>query len=490
MAIQRIFSPFRRMQWKLTFAYTLTTVATIFVIEILFLSIAFVYIGSNETQLFASNVHEQAQQAAPYFSQGKPNAASLTAFLHGLETANTNPIFNSPSLFVTIVDAQGHVIASIGTHATTSDTALQAQLSVQDTANLQSALFKKTGSDGFSHSTSDRIGTAIASIVGEDEQIHGALLERRPLPDAWQIYVSILPFLLKSLFPLTLFAAIPGAIFGFVISRIMTRRLKKLSLIADTWSQGDFSVVANDTSGDELGQMTLRFNTMAEHLQKLIETRQQLAALEERNRLARDLHDSVKQQIFAISMQVGAVKVLLGCDVTAARKRLDEIEILVHEAQQELTTLIKELRPVALDGKSLVEALRDLMAQWMQQTGIIAKLQVEESQTLPLVVEEAFFRVAQEALANVARHSHATLVQIKLSIRDDIVTLTLKDNGQGFDNTQLNGQGIGLHSMQERMKALGGDMQVESSPGNGTLITACCKKLGVRTSSSVSTVHV
>ncbi len=489
MAIQRIVSPFRRLQWKLTFAYTLITVATIFVIEILFLSIAFVYIGSNETQLFANTVHDHAQQAAPYFSPGKPNATSLTALLHGLETANTNPIFDSPSLFLTIVDARGHVIASTGTHPTTSDTALQAQLSAQDTANLVSALSQKTGSNGLSHSTTTRIGTAIASIAGADAHIYGALLERRALPDAWQLYVSILPFMLKTLFPLTLFAAIPGAIFGYVSSRGLTRRLKHLSLIADTWSQGDFSVVANDTSGDELGQMTRRFNTMAEQLQNLIETRQQLATLEERNRLARDLHDSVKQQIFAISMQVGAVKLLLGRDMTAAKKRLDETEILVHEAQQELTTLIKELRPAALEGKRLVEALRDLMAQWMQQTGIIAKLQVEGQQTLPLVVEEALFRIAQEALSNVARHSHATLVHLKLSVSGDTVTLLVVDNGQGFDSTQSNGQGVGLHSMQERMQALGGDVRIESSSDKGTQVIAYCEKLGVRASTSVSTAH-
>ncbi len=490
MAIQRIVSPFRRLQWKLTFYYTLITVATIFVIEMIFLSIAFVYIGSNETQLLGTSVNSQAQQAAPYFSQGKPNAASLTAFLRGLETATNNPIFNSPSLFLTIVDAQGHVIASIGTQATTSDEALQTQLSAQDKTNLQSALSRKSGSNELSHRTSDMIGTAVAPIIGEDGQIHGALLERRILPNAWQIYLSILPFMLRTLFPLTLFAAIPGAIFGFAVSRGLTRRLKRLSQVADTWSQGDFSVVAKDTSGDELGQMTRRFNTMAEQLQNLIETRQQLATLEERNRLARDLHDSVKQQIFAISMQVGAVKVLLGRDVVAAKKRLDETEMLVHKAQQELTTLIKELRPVALEGKGLVEALREFLAQWMQQTGMIAKLQIEGQQTLPLVVEEALFRVAQEALSNVARHSQATLVQVNLSVSGDIVTLTIEDNGQGFDTTHRNTQGVGLHSMQERMKALDGDVRLESSPGKGTSVIAYCKKLGVHTGNSVSPVHV
>ena len=491
MAIQRIVSPFRRLQWKLTFSYTLITVATIFVIELIFLSAAFTYIGSNENQLFATTVHSQAQQASPYFASSKPDTASVTAFLHGLETANNgNPIFDSPSTFLTIVDAQGHVIASIGTHPTSSDAVLYAQLSTQDTANLQSALSVKTSDKGLSHQAPNMTGTAVASIIGTDAQIHGALIERRVLPNVWQIYLSILPFLPQSIIPLTLFAAIPGAIFGFITARSLTKRLKRLSLVADTWSQGDFSVVALDTSGDELGQLTRRFNTMAEQLQHLLETRQQLATLEERNRLARDLHDSVKQQIFAISMQVGAIKVLLGRDLDAAKKRLDETETLVRQAQQELTTLIKELRPAALEGKGLIEALRELMTQWMQQTGIIAKLQVEGQQTLPLTVEEALFRVAQEALSNVARHSHATLVHIKLAIVGDTVTLTVDDNGEGFDSAQRNGRGVGLHSIQERMQAFGGDARVESSPGKGTHVTAYCEKLGVHTTNSARAAHV
>jgi len=126
----------------------------------------------------------------------------------------------------------------------------------------------------------------------------------------------------------------------------------------------------------------------------------------------------------------------------------------------------------------------------MQQTGIIAKLQVEGQQTLPLTVEEALFRVAQEALSNVARHSHATLVHIKLSIIDDIVTLALDDNGEGFDSTQRNERGVGLLSMQERMQAFGGDMSVESSPGKGTHVTAYCEKLGVHTTNPTSAAHV
>ena len=100
---------------------------------------------------------------------------------------------------------------------------------------------------------------------------------------------------------------------------------------------------------------------------------------------------------------------------------------------------------------------------------------------LPLTVEEALFRVAQEALANVARHSKATLVQMICTTTDDTVTLSITDNGQGFDTTPQGHLGVGLLSMQERMKALGGDVQVESTPGKGTRVVAYCNRLGVDT---------
>ena len=292
---------------------------------------------------------------------------------------------------------------------------------------------------------------------------------------------GFLSFVIVTVIFVTIIAAIAGSVFGYVAARSITRRLKGLSDAADRWGHGDFTALAQDTSEDELGQVARQLNRMAEQLQNLLEARQKLATLEERNRLARDLHDSVKQQIFAVSMQIGATKVLLKRDVDAAEGRLNEAEKLVHQAQQELTSLIRELRPVALEGKGLIAALRELATEWAQQTNIVANVRVEGTQALPLNVEEALFRVAQEALANVARHSKATLVQMILTITDEMVKLSVVDNGQGFDTTRQGQLGVGLLSMQERMKALGGDAQVESTPGKGTRVVAFCHRLGVDT---------
>ena len=111
--------------------------------------------------------------------------------------------------------------------------------------------------------------------------------------------------------------------------------------------------------------------------------------------------------------------------------------------------------------------------------------EIQRVRTLPITVEEALFRVVQEALANVARHSKATLVQMTLTTTYDKVTLSIADNGQGFDTTRQGHLGVGLLSMQERMKALGGDVQVESTPGKGTRVVAYCNRLGVDTATTI-----
>jgi NarL family two-component system sensor histidine kinase LiaS len=197
--------------------------------------------------------------------------------------------------------------------------------------------------------------------------------------------------------------------------------------------------------------------------------------LEERNRLARDLHDSVKQQVFATAMQVGTARALIDRQPETARLHLTEAEHLVRQAQQELTTLIRELRPAALEGKGLATALRDYLVDWSRQTEITGQLRVQGEQPLPLIVEQAFFRVAQEALTNVARHSQATAVEMHLAWQEAQVTLTIADNGRGFNVMATNGKGLGLRSMRERIEAIGGELTVTSSHGSGTQITVRCQ---------------
>jgi NarL family two-component system sensor histidine kinase LiaS len=391
-----------------------------------------------------------------------------------------------------VVDTQGQTIASIGTHPVPPNTPISVQLSPQSRANLDMVLNDRKGTTGAVSQEANGILLVIAPIVGQTGRLQGALVMNITKPDIFQLVSDFLYLILVTGSIVTIIAAISGSVFGYLTARGLTRRLKRLAVASDMWGRGDFSALAHDTSKDELGQTSRQLNRMAEQLQNLLQARQKLATLEERNRLARDLHDSVKQQVFAISMQIGATRVLLKRDANAAEARLNEAEKLVRQAQQELTSLIRELRPVALEGKGLIAALRELATDWTQQSNIVATLRVEGvegtsgTQALPLTVEEALFRVAQEALSNVARHSNATLVQMIVTITDDTVTLSVADNGKGFDTAHHSNLGVGLLSMRERMKALGGDVQVESTPEKGTRIVAYCNRLGAGTSDAAA----
>ncbi len=479
MLKKRILRPFRSLQGKLTLSYALTTVVILLSLEALFVGLALWFCTLNTPSFFLSALMQEEPAAPTYFVHGSPDHEALTAWLHIVQhdiPFKNGPFYFSP-LFFAVVDKQGQTIASIGTHSIPADMPMQRLLSPQNEADLQALLQKVPGTPSKMSSEVDGKLVAMTAILGQKGNVEGALVMREDQPDALRLLQDFFVAILVGVVVSLLLGTVIGTASGYYTSRGLVHRMKELWVVAELWSHGDFAATIHDTSEDELGQTSLQLNHMAEQLQNLLQARQNLATLEERNRLARDLHDSVKQQIFAISMQVGATKFLLRRDVDAAEVRLNETEKLVRQAQEEMTALIRELRPVALEGKGLVTALYDLTTQWAQQTHIVVNLNADGTQPLPLTIEEALYRIVQEALANIARHSKATLVQITLTTTDNTITLSVIDNGQGFDTTQKSSFGVGLHSMQERMKALGGDLQIESAPEKGTHIIAQCNRL-------------
>lgn len=484
--MKRFLRSFRQLRWKLTLSYTLTSVVAFTLAVMLIFGGLLLFFGTHISFVILNDLKQQAAEAAPYLATASSKPDSLAAWLQvtaasdNSQSANNDPFHYRP-IFLSVTDTQGRIVSSTGSQPLTPGTLIQAVLTPENAAQLNQVLSDARGKT--SAAGSDRDGTLVASVpvIGANGGVEGALVMKIIQPNAQVLFTWFFDVVSLTSSVTLILTAITGTIFGYLIARGLTRRLKRLSATADRWGRGDFSERAEDTSQDELGQLTRQFNHMAEELQHLIETRQQLATLEERNRLARDLHDSIKQQVFAISMQLASTRILLKRDLNAAEERLSKTEKLVQQAQQELTSLIRELRPVALEGKGLVAALRELVPQWSQQNEIVANLRVEGSQTLPLMVEEALFRVVQEALSNIARHGKAYLVQIMLKVTDGTVTLSIQDDGQGFDPARLEHRGIGLSSMQERMKALGGEVTLESSPGQGTLVVARCARLGIDT---------
>jgi ligand-binding sensor domain-containing protein/signal transduction histidine kinase len=199
---------------------------------------------------------------------------------------------------------------------------------------------------------------------------------------------------------------------------------------------------------------------------ELFEQTKDLAVMEERNRLARDLHDSAKQKAFAALAQLATARGILNGHGDSVALHLNEAENLVTDVIQELTFLVQEIYPIALQEKGLVNILREYVFEWENRNDTTIQLVTRNEQRLPLEVEQALYRVAQEALANVARHSHARRVDVSLVYNGDSVQLSVSDDGCGFDINVKHG--MGLRSIRERVSSIRGTAQIQSAPGHGT----------------------
>lgn len=202
---------------------------------------------------------------------------------------------------------------------------------------------------------------------------------------------------------------------------------------------------------------------------QLFEQLREIAISEERSRLARDLHDSAKQKAFAALAQLGAAGGTIDRDHEASKQHLLEAEELVYEVLQELIILIQEMYPVALQEKGLANSLREFVYEWDNQWDIDVTLEIKNEIKIPLEIEQSLYRIFQESLANVARHSQAKKVDLSLIYQEQAVHVMVRDNGIGFDpSTQVSG--LGLRSMRERVDLINGELHIKSTPGDGTLI--------------------
>jgi two-component system sensor histidine kinase UhpB len=186
---------------------------------------------------------------------------------------------------------------------------------------------------------------------------------------------------------------------------------------------------------------------------------------EERRRLARDLHDEVNQALTAILLRLEAASQAAPPELS---DELGELKRLVNQAMEELLQLARQLRPTALDDHGLLPALATHVRRFASQTGIRADLHTHgEAADLAPDQEIALYRVAQEALANVARHADASFVEVELDASGSTVELRVRDDGCGFDSAGRS-TGLGLGGMAERARLVGGELTIDSNPGTGT----------------------
>jgi signal transduction histidine kinase len=198
----------------------------------------------------------------------------------------------------------------------------------------------------------------------------------------------------------------------------------------------------------------------------------QLAVLEERQRLARELHDSVVQSLYSMALYADAGALALAAgkqEVTL--DHLEELRDTARTAMHNMRLLIFELHPPALEQEGLVTALRVRLAAVEARAGLQTEIEVEGERRLPIAMEQELYRIAQEALNNVMKHAKAQRVTVCLQY-GPTVRLQVRDDGIGFDpRNATDAGGVGLRSFEERAAKVGGRVTVESSPGQGTTVT-------------------
>ena len=199
----------------------------------------------------------------------------------------------------------------------------------------------------------------------------------------------------------------------------------------------------------------------------------EIAVLEERQRLARELHDSVVQSLYSMALYADAAKRALAggkSDVTVSH--LQELRDTARSTMYDMRLLIFELHPPALEEEGLITALRVRLASVEARAGVHAELEVEGERRLPIRIEQELYRIAQEALNNIMKHARAQHVTLKMQFSNGTVSLQIRDDGIGFDlRGAEGGGGMGLHSFEARAAKIGGRVTVDSQPGQGTTVT-------------------
>jgi NarL family two-component system sensor histidine kinase LiaS len=264
-----------------------------------------------------------------------------------------------------------------------------------------------------------------------------------------------------------LLVSIPGSVFGVGLTLWLARRLRRMAAVSEAWAQGDFRLRMDDRRLDELGTHALALNTMAARLDDHLKTEQDLATLQERQRLARELHDSVKQQVFATGLQLHAAQQWLKRDPPRADEALQRAQAVNLSVQGDLAELLNRLKP-ADAAQPLGTLLERALLPWAGQI----ETRVEAPDDLVVAGDTAreLSRIVAEAAANAVRHADARQLSVQVALQAAELVLEVSDDGRGFDPAQAR-EGMGLASMRERAALLaGGRLDLRSGAGGSTVV--------------------
>ncbi len=294
-----------------------------------------------------------------------------------------------------------------------------------------------------------------------------------------------------------LLVGLAGAVVGSIIARAVKLRLWEAGRLAGRIAGGDYQTRLETGPDDEVGWLERQLNQMAAQLEEAVSSLRHLAeqnrrlgeeagrgaALEERMRIARDLHDTVNQQLFVLAMRAAAARRHLEQigEASTLLPELESLEEVARQAHSQIRELILEIRPVTLEKDGLGAALKEYLKNMAEQEDWKISDKIDPAVRPAGHVAESFFRIAQEALNNVSKHARAKRVAVVLSCAGEHVRLVIVDDGVGFDSHRpFRPTAVGLAGILERAELSGGKVNITSSPGRGTEIEVLVPFAGER----------
>jgi len=482
----------KQIRWKLAFSYTLVTILTLLVVEAGVLAAVFAFLGSDlfPRSLAYAMMEDLAPEAAQYLETTPPRGVELQQWLQTFTRPSYSLASGEQGLYIQtaplggngrllVLDPHYRILAAVPPVPEEESSYIASIPGLFPL--LQKAMAGEEDPARLYSRQPEGMLLVAAPIRDENGEILGALVLVSDLPVNFRIFAwTLLKAAAQSFLLLIGPVAVVGTLAGLLVSRPISRRLQHLVQIASLWGQGRLSVRIGDREEDELGQLAQNLDRMAARLQELLAAEKQWAVVEERNRVARDLHDTLKQRLFAIRMEVAAIQALAERgDGETVRQHIAQVDSLVQQAQEEVTQAIHNLRLAGLE-RDIEHVIREHLSEWSQRSGISFSFRSTDGLPDSPRIGEMLIKILQEALTNVARHSGATGVEVTLEQENGQVRLTIADDGRGFVPEEVRGKGLGLLSMQERAQQLGGSLTIESAPSQGTrlIIRIPCEEGG------------
>ncbi|UVI31790.1 sensor histidine kinase [Paenibacillus spongiae] len=272
--------------------------------------------------------------------------------------------------------------------------------------------------------------------------------------------------------------------FGYWAAQRTQRRIDMLYLGIKQAAHGNYAVRLPVAGARSFSSAYQEFNDLVASLEERTQLIQrtgeeqvmheaasnEAAVLEERKRLARDLHDTVSQQLFAIHMSASSLPKLLEMDKQRAESVMNQLITMSSMAQKQMRGFIAQLRPLELEGRSLQEAIDKWFPDYCRQNGLQGFQEWRVKEKLSEAKEHQLFLILQEAMANIVKHSGAQTAVLTISETERQIVMTLQDDGAGFRADQVKRGSYGLSTMRERANKLGGDASIISKPGSGTRV--------------------